>query len=61
MPANSINAETKLILVNAVYFKGRWSDKFEKEYTREMPFRINQVGETFKHPENLVKKLNGKI
>lgn len=42
LPANSINAETRLILVNAVYFKGRWSEKFDKEYTREMPFRINQ-------------------
>ncbi|CAN0405005.1 unnamed protein product [Rangifer tarandus platyrhynchus] len=42
LPANSINAETRLILVNAVYFKGSWSEKFNKEYTREMPFRINQ-------------------
>ncbi|KAB0354711.1 hypothetical protein FD755_022170 [Muntiacus reevesi] len=42
LPANSISAETKLILVNTVYFKGRWSETFDKEYTREMPFRINQ-------------------
>ena len=45
LSADSINAETKLVLVNAVYFRGRWSEEFDKAYTREMPFRVNQVGE----------------
>ncbi|DAA16096.1 serpin B9 [Bos taurus] len=42
LSADSINAETKLVLVNAVYFRGRWSEEFDKAYTREMPFRVNQ-------------------
>ncbi|XP_055262750.1 serpin B9 isoform X1 [Moschus berezovskii] len=42
LPADSINAETRLVLVNAVYFKGRWSEEFDKAFTREMPFRVNQ-------------------
>ena len=57
LSAGSINAETKLVLVNAVYFRGKWSEEFDKAYTREMPFQVNQVGEASEHPENLVKKL----
>ncbi|XP_008578619.1 PREDICTED: serpin B9 isoform X2 [Galeopterus variegatus] len=43
LPGNSIDAQTRLVLVNAIYFKGRWNEQFDKEYTREMPFKINQV------------------
>ncbi|XP_062952431.1 serpin B9 isoform X1 [Cynocephalus volans] len=42
LPGNSIDAQTRLVLVNAIYFKGRWNEQFDKEYTREMPFKINQ-------------------
>ncbi|XP_062039895.1 serpin B9 [Lepus europaeus] len=42
LPANSINAQTKLVLVNAIYFKGRWDKQFYKNCTKEMPFKINQ-------------------
>lgn len=42
LPGGSIDAKTKLVLVNAIYFKGRWNEQFDKRYTREMPFRINQ-------------------
>jgi serpin B len=31
---------TKLVLVNAVYFKGEWLVKFEKESTRNAPFWV---------------------
>lgn len=42
LPWNSIDEQTRLVLVNAVYFKGRWDQQFDKKYTREMPFRVNQ-------------------
>ena len=38
-----INSMTKLVLVNAIYFKGNWEEKFDKERTKEMPFKINKV------------------
>lgn len=34
---------TKLVLVNAIYFKGNWQEKFMKEATRDAPFRLNKV------------------
>uniref|UniRef100_A0A2K6GJM0 Serpin B8 n=2 Tax=Propithecus coquereli TaxID=379532 RepID=A0A2K6GJM0_PROCO len=42
LPGNSIDAHTRLVLVNAIYFKGRWNEQFDKTCTKEMPFKINQ-------------------
>uniref|UniRef100_A0A8I5NMU2 Serpin domain-containing protein n=1 Tax=Papio anubis TaxID=9555 RepID=A0A8I5NMU2_PAPAN len=42
LPGSSIDAETRLVLVNAVYFKGKWDEQFDETYTREMPFKIKQ-------------------
>ncbi|XP_003468791.2 serpin B9-like [Cavia porcellus] len=39
---NSIDAEDKLVLINAVYFKGKWDKVFRQWNTKEMPFKINQ-------------------
>ncbi|ERE77943.1 serpin B9-like protein [Cricetulus griseus] len=39
----SIDSVTRLALVNALYFKGRWQKQFDKECTMEMPFKINQT------------------
>uniref|UniRef100_A0A8C0G6J6 Serpin family B member 1 n=1 Tax=Chelonoidis abingdonii TaxID=106734 RepID=A0A8C0G6J6_CHEAB len=38
----SVNNMTKLVLVNAIYFKGNWAGKFKEANTKPMPFRLNK-------------------
>nr|AAI56711.1 Predicted gene, OTTMUSG00000000720 [synthetic construct] len=38
----TVNSNTRLILVNATYFKGKWEKQFNKEDTREMPFKVSK-------------------
>lgn len=33
-----LDATTRLVLTNAIYFKGQWKDKFRKESTSDQPF-----------------------
>ncbi|KAL5706173.1 NADH:ubiquinone reductase (H(+)-translocating) [Ranunculus cassubicifolius] len=59
VPKDSIDESTQLVLANALYFKGKWSDKFLKSLTRELefyllggstvevPFMRNMVGSQF--------------
>ena len=37
----SISSMTKLILVNAIYFKGDWKVKFDKSKTRKGDFHVS--------------------
>ncbi|XP_055964493.1 leukocyte elastase inhibitor-like [Sorex fumeus] len=37
-----VNSMTRLVLVNAIYFKGNWKEKFSKQATRVVPFRLNK-------------------
>ncbi|KFW95226.1 Leukocyte elastase inhibitor [Phalacrocorax carbo] len=39
---SSFDNMTRLVLVNAVYFKGNWAEKFEAANTTDMPFRLNK-------------------
>ena len=39
----SIRAWTKLVLVNAIYFKGDWQFKFNKEITRKGDFHVSKT------------------
>lgn len=38
-----LNSLTKLVLVNAIYFKGSWDKKFDENSTREVDFKVNKV------------------
>ncbi|XP_005398974.1 PREDICTED: serpin B9-like isoform X3 [Chinchilla lanigera] len=39
---DSIGEDCRLVLINAVYFKGSWEEPFEEWSTRTVPFKINQ-------------------
>ncbi|MFA5032048.1 MAG: serpin family protein [bacterium] len=36
-----LNANTRLVLTNAIYFKGNWINEFDENETKEAPFYIN--------------------
>lgn len=38
IPPGALDAMTRLVLTNAIYFKGGWTEPFEKKHTREAPF-----------------------
>ncbi|NXX84312.1 OVAL protein, partial [Urocolius indicus] len=40
--AGFIDPSTVLVLVNAIYFKGKWEVEFKKEDTKEMYFQLNK-------------------
>lgn len=41
IPTGFIDKMTRLILTNAIYFKGTWQWEFDDQYTQEMDFRIS--------------------
>jgi len=44
IPSGGVDAETRLVLVNAVYFKGMWVVQFRKEATRDESFFLEGGG-----------------
>jgi len=49
IPPGVLNALTRLVLTNAIYFKGLWVKQFDKKETREEDFRVSPE-ETVKVP-----------
>ncbi len=45
-PQGSIDALTRLVLTNAVYFKGKWEHEFDAAHTRDETFTRGDGGET---------------
>ncbi|KAM6938312.1 leukocyte elastase inhibitor [Lycodopsis pacificus] len=42
LKAGTVTPATRLALVNAIYFKGNWMNRFDEKNTKEMPFKVNQ-------------------
>ena len=47
IPAGVLNSLTKLVITNAIYFKGNWAIRFDKSQTRETDFKVS--------PQEIVK------
>lgn len=41
IPDNMITEMTRLVLVNTIYFKGQWSEPFEKDMTQDCDFHLS--------------------
>ena len=46
IPAGVLDAMTRLVLTNAIYFKGKWAHPFEEKRTREAPFTLTDGSKT---------------
>ncbi|KAF8405128.1 hypothetical protein HHK36_010026 [Tetracentron sinense] len=40
LPSGSVDASTRLVFANALYFKGAWNDKFDASKTKDYDFHI---------------------
>ena len=57
MPAGSINAMTRFVLTNAIYFKSKWANQFDKKATRLENFdAISKSGVTQKRVPMMYQK-----
>ncbi|XP_015588578.1 leukocyte elastase inhibitor isoform X2 [Cephus cinctus] len=67
--AGSIKDDTKVILVNAIYFKGNWADKFNPDFTTDRPFYVTQnqkklvptMFKKTKYPRGKIESLNVEV
>ena len=40
LPPGSVSSSTRLVLTNAIWFKGEWAEVFDARSTRDAPFRL---------------------
>jgi len=55
IPGGVLDAMTRLVLVNAIYFKGNWTSPFMAEATKDAPFQLPS-GQTVQAPLMFQKK-----
>ena len=41
LPAGMLTSSTRLVLTNAIYFKGDWLKQFDKQKTQDAPFHVS--------------------
>ncbi|XP_044790528.1 serpin B13 isoform X2 [Bubalus bubalis] len=54
LPDGSLSSSIKLVVVNVIYFKGRWDREFKKENTKEEEFWLNKIIDKIT-PEKLIE------
>lgn len=42
LPNGFLQPDTKIVVVNAIYFKGRWEKPFRKDLTQRLPFQLSK-------------------
>src|SRR5262249_43160892 len=57
-----LDTDTRLVLTNAIYFKGDWASQFKKDLTKDAPFNLGadkKVQAPMMHQEGKFKYLAG--
>jgi serpin B len=62
LPPGSVDADTRLVLTNAMYFRGQWESEFQKDLTQQEPFHLSpsqSVQAPLMHREGSFRYLDG--